>query len=65
MTFTLERFSDPFGKPEQIEINTLDDLCNLCKNENHKIIFDARDRSLIVWDEMVFCYDGEDSEFVQ
>lgn len=64
MIFKLERFSDPFGKPEQIEINTLEELCDFCKNENHKIIFDARDQTLIVWDAMVFGYDGEDSEYV-
>ncbi|WP_195539020.1 hypothetical protein [Eubacterium maltosivorans] len=66
MTFTLERFSDLLGTPEQIEINTLEDLCILCEQENHKIIFDARDKKLIVWDAAVFCYDDcDDIEFCE
>lgn len=66
MTFTLERFSDPLGTPEQIEINTLEDLYILCQHENHKIIFDARDKSLIIWDAAMFCYnDCDDIEFCE
>lgn len=66
MTFTLERFSDPLGTPEQIEINTLEDLYTLCQHENHKIIFDARDKSLIIWDAAMFCYnDCDDIEFCE
>lgn len=67
MTFELKRFSDLLGlKQEQIEINTLKDLCVLCQHENHKIIFDARDKSLIIWNAAMFYYDDcGDIEFCE
>lgn len=66
MTFELKRFSDLLGlKQEQIEINTLEDLCVLCQHENHKIIFDVRDKTIAIWDESIFRYDVDDVEFCE
>lgn len=65
MKFKLERFSDPFGTPKQIEVNRLEDLCILCQHENHKIIFDVRDKTIAIWDESIFRYDVDDAEYAQ
>lgn len=65
MKFKLERFSDLFGTPQQIEVNTLEDLCVLCQHENHKIVFDARDKTIAIWDESIFRYDVDDVEFCE
>lgn len=65
MKFKLERFSDLFGTPQQIEVNTLEDLCVLCQHENHKIIFDVRDKTIAIWDESIFRYDVDDVEFCE
>lgn len=62
MIFEIERFSDRMGKPQKAKIDTLDELCTLCQNENHKIIFDSRDQTIIIWDDGI-CYGFDDSEY--
>lgn len=65
MTFKLRRFSELLCDcgPERIEINTLEELCDLCKSENHKLIFDARDNTTIVWDAIFFYHGVDDLDF--